>query len=263
MKLLRDKRELTKLLLLLELSNVRYRTFKTLAEQFDITIQAISDYFKIMTDEGLVHKVDGVYKPTPKGVEFLHYHFTELRNFIDKSMEKLAIISTTTAKAGNKINRGDNVGLFMEHGILTAYKNRKSTSTGTASTSAEKNMDVGISNLEGIVKLKPGTIIIINLPNMEDGGSKSVTQNKLQEKIEKINPDIIALKGITAEIVADKLKINKTVKFGVVESAVDAALHGLKVVILTAEENIPAIKLDFEKLNQELRTKIEYRNLNL
>jgi putative transcriptional regulator len=151
----------------------------------------------------------------------------------------------------------------MEHGILTAYKNRKSTSTGTASTSAEKNMDVGISNLEGIVKLKPGTIIIINLPNIEDGGSESVTQKKLQAKLEKINPDIIALKGITAEIVADKLKINKTVKFGVAESAVDAALHGLKVVILTAEENIPAIKLDFEKLNQELRTKIEYRNLNL
>jgi putative transcriptional regulator len=263
MKLLRDKRELTKVLLLFELTTGRYSAFKPLADKFEITIQAISDYFKIMTDEGLVHKIDGVYKPTQVGVDFLHNHFTELRDFVDNSIEKLAIISNTSAKAGNKINKGDHVGLFMEMGVLVAYCNRRSTSMGVATTSADKHEEVGIANLEGIVKLKPGKITIISLPDIDKGGSKAVSIPKLRLKLEGLKPDLIGVRGIVSEVIAEKLRIGNSFKFAVSVTATEAAQHGLNVIILASNETIPHLKLDLEKMNQDLIDKIEYRILNL
>ncbi|UCH87891.1 MAG: hypothetical protein JSV49_06375 [Thermoplasmata archaeon] len=259
MKLLRDKRELTKLLLLFELTTGRYRTFKSLAEKFDITIQAISDYFKIMTEEGLVHKIEGDYKATPQGVAFLHEHFLELREFVEKGIDKLSIMNTASAKAGNNIKKGDSVGLFMEKGVLVAYPNRNSSSVGVASTSAKKGEDVGIDSLEGIVKLKSGKITIINLPNINEGGSKAVQLDKLKSKLRNQKPDITAVQGITAEIVADKLGVIAPVKFGIVNCAIEAAQRGLKVVILTTDEFLAELKLNLEKYNQDSMNRIEYK----
>jgi len=259
MKLLRDKRESTKLLLLFELTTGRYRAFKPLAEKFDITIQAISDYFKIMTEAGLVHKIDGVYKPTPQGVEFLHNNFTELRDFVDVGIEKLTIISKTSAIAGNRICEGEPVGLFMEAGTLTAYSNRRSSSTGTAAGSAEKGQEIGISNLDGIVKLKPGKIIIFKLPGMDSGGSSAVNIKNLKSKLVQLEPAKIAIMGTIAEVIVRKLKVQDYIKFAVVESALEAAQLGLDVVILTSDEYISEIKSEFEKAIQEMVNKVEYR----
>ena len=135
MNILRDKRLTTKILILLELTtNPHHRfKFKTLAEKFDMTVQAVSDYFKIMKKEGLVMKVRGMYKPTQKGILFLHSNFYEIRDFIDEQMHKLSIIDVCTAVAGGRLKPGDRVGLFMEGGELKAYKNRSSTSMGIVS----------------------------------------------------------------------------------------------------------------------------------
>jgi putative transcriptional regulator len=259
MKLLRDKRESTKLLLLFELTTGRYRAFKPLAEKFDITIQAISDYFKIMTDEGLVHKIDGTYRPTPQGVEFLHNNFTELREFVDSGIEKLTIINKTSAIAGNRISKGDNLGLFMENGTLFAYSDRRSSSTGTAVSAADKGQEVGISELDGIVKLKPGKIIIFKLPGLDKGGSKAVNQKNLRSKLEQINFDKLAVKGTIAEVMARKIKLNEYIKFAVVESSLEASQLGLNIVILTSEEYISELRAELEKSIRDLTSKIEYK----
>ena len=259
MKLLRDKRESTKLLLLFELTTGRYRAFKPLAEKFDITIQAISDYFRIMTDEGLVHKVDGAYKPTPLGVEFLHNNFSELRTFVDSGIEKLTIISKTSAVSGNSISKGEKVGLFMENGTLFAYSNRKSSSMGTAVSSADAGQEVGISELDGIVKLKPGKIIIFKLPSIENGGSKALDKKALRAKLDQVNPDRLAVKGTIAEVVANKLKGYDYIKFAVVESSLEAAQLGLNVVIMASEEYISELRSELEKSLQELSSRIEYK----
>jgi len=76
--LLRDLRETTKLLILLELVKREHSKLKTLAERFGMTVQGISDYLKTMTTEGLVHNVGGVYKPTKEGVQFLPVSYTHL-----------------------------------------------------------------------------------------------------------------------------------------------------------------------------------------
>lgn len=263
MKLLRDKRELTKVLLLFELTTNRYGTFKPLAEKFEITIQAISEYFKIMTDEGLMQKLDDVYKPTQQGVEFLHKNFSELREFVDNGIEKLAIVNKTVAIAGNKIARGDRVGLFMENGFLVAYKNRRSNSTGIAQTDSAADEEVEISDLDGIVSLKPGKITIISLPEIEQGGSKEVSLTKLKFKFEQLKPDLLGVKGVTGEIIARKLKFGNTIKYALGQGAMEATQHGLNVAILTSEEHCTDIKLELEKLNHDLINKIDIKIIKI
>jgi putative transcriptional regulator len=215
-----------------------------------------------MGDEGLVHKIDGVYKPTTLGVELLHNNFTDLRDFVDGGIKKLSIITQTAAIAGSDITKGDFIGLFMENGSLVAYSNRKSSSTGVALTSADRGREVGIGELEGIVKLKPGRIVIYNLPGMDEGGSKAAEQKKIASRLDSSAPDLVLVKGIIAEIAARDMGLHNFMKFAVVESAVDAASVGLNTVILTSSEHIPELKLELEKMNRERVNKIEYRITN-
>jgi len=257
MKLLRDKRELTKVLLLFELTTGNYSTFKSLAEKFDITIQAISDYFKIMSDEDLVQKLEGFYKPTPAGVEFLHDNFTALRSFVDSGIEKLAIITQTSAIAGNDIKKGERVGLFMENGSLVAYSGRRSSSTGTALDSASKDREIAVTELDGIVKLSPGRITIFRLPGLESGGSQAVDMVKLKVNLEKLKPDFIFIKGTTAEVTARAIDLKNTMRFAVSNSAVDAASVGMSSLIIASGEHVPELKLEIDKMNRELINKIK------
>ena len=68
MKLLRDKSFSTQILILYELYIHNHSNFLPIAEKIGVTQQAISEYIKKMKKEDLVHKVNGNYKPTMKGV---------------------------------------------------------------------------------------------------------------------------------------------------------------------------------------------------
>src|SRR5439155_299767 len=69
-------------------------------------------------------------------------------------------IETTAAMAGNTIRNGNQVGLFMEGGMLVAFAGRSSPSSGVAVHDATKGELVAVRSLEGIVALRPGRIII-------------------------------------------------------------------------------------------------------
>ena len=174
MKILRDLRLSTKLLILLEITRKPRIKLKTIADKIGISIQGVSEYLKIMSEEELVQNIGGEYKATNKGVQFLHKHFSELKNFVDKSIEKLNLIEVCCAIAKTKINKGDKVGLFMENGILTAYAGKKSKSVGTAISDACIDEDIPIKNLEGIVELTQGKLCIIEIPSIRDGGSRNI-----------------------------------------------------------------------------------------
>src|SRR3989442_11035288 len=65
-------------------------------------------------------------RATKKGIEFLHDRLVDLRSFVERARREMAFIETTAAMAGNTIRNGNQVGLFMEDGVLVAL-DRKST----------------------------------------------------------------------------------------------------------------------------------------
>src|SRR2546422_5499465 len=100
MRLLRDVREGTKLLLLLELTSRRHSRLKGLADKLDMTVAGVSEYVKAMEEEGLAHRVGGEYRATRRGVEFLQERFRTLRAFVESSAREMAIIEQVVAIAG-------------------------------------------------------------------------------------------------------------------------------------------------------------------
>src|SRR5207247_3211369 len=73
---------------------------------------------------------------------------------------EMAFLETTAAMAGGAIHRGDGRGLFMETGVLVAHAGRTSPSTGVAVHDASRGDIVGVRDLEGIVALRPGRIVV-------------------------------------------------------------------------------------------------------
>ena len=209
MRVLRDLRAFTKLLILLELKSQPRIKMNEIAKRLDVTIQAISEYIKIMINEKLVTKVNGEHKLTPEGVEFLHNNLSELKEFFDKKIEGLDIINVCTAIAGERLNKGDNVELVMETGILTARKikggKHKEGSTGVILYDVKKGDDVAVYDLKGIMEYDFGTLTVLSLPTTSEGGSQKVNLQKFKRFLKDNKPDRVAVNDLIGSNLLKKI----------------------------------------------------------
>jgi putative transcriptional regulator len=262
-KILRDLKESTKLLILLEIITGRHTKLKTIAEKLDITIQGVSEYLKHMVEEGLVIHARGEYRATTKGVELLHQNFLDMKDFVDDSMKKLDIVNICTAIAGSDVKKGEKVGLLMENGVLTAYPNRKAGSTGTAISDVHKDEDVGIRDLEGIVDLRPGRVWILELPGIESGGSRNISLKKAKELLIKNRADRIAALDLSAVALSKKLDLESNIEFAAIEACIEALQKGLNVVALGSEEEVNRLVAKVNETNAESSEKIKYKVMPL
>jgi len=258
MDILRDKRLTTKLLMLLELTTNPHHKFKSLAERFDLTVQAVSDYFKIMRKEGLVMKVRGVYRPTQKGILFVHSNFSGLRDFIDGQMHKLNIIDLCIAVAATPLKPGDRVGLFMEDGELKAYKNRSSTSIGIVVSEAGPGEEVGVKGLEGIVQMELGDLHILRVPSVQEGGSRSLEPKDLKKAIDAFKPDRVAADGTISKVLLSKASIPLDIEFSVVQGCLEASQKGLKVFFVAEERGAYELIERINEFNATSEEKIRF-----
>ncbi|MCK5548763.1 MAG: winged helix-turn-helix transcriptional regulator [Thermoplasmata archaeon] len=263
MKIFRDLKESTTVLILLEITTRRHTRLKTIAEKLGITVQGVSEYLRRMTKSGLVVNAKGEYRATNKGVELLHQQFLDIKDFVDDSMKKLEIVDVCTAIAGSDLRVGNEVGLFMEKGILKAYPNRKSKSMGTATFNAKKGEDVGIRNLEGIVALRPGKLHIVELPISRLGGSRKVSLKKAKELILKSDVDRFAALDLTAFSLLKKVNVKCDIEFAVTEASIEALQKGLDVMVLGTEDEVYRFVSSVNEFNAGTPRKIRYRIVSL
>jgi len=263
MRLLRDLKESTTLLILLEITTGRHTKLKTIAEKLGITVQGVSEYLRGMIKDGLVLHVRGEYRATNKGVELLHQNFLEIKDFVDESMKKLEIVNVCAAIAGSDIKKNDEVGLFMESGMLTGYPNKKASSMGTAISSAKKGEDVGIKDLEGIVALKPGKLWVVELPGISAGGSRSVPLEKVNELCHKTNCDRIAALDIVAFSLIKKLNLKCHIEFAATKASLEALQKGLDVMVFGSEDETNRFVPRINEFNATSPKKIKYKLISL
>ncbi|MFQ5909956.1 MAG: hypothetical protein ACE5IJ_04450 [Thermoplasmata archaeon] len=237
MTLLRDLRETTKLLILLEMIKREHSRLKTLADRFGMTVQGISEYLKLMTSDGLVHNVGGLYKPTKKGVQFLHDRFSELKSFIESSAKDLVMIDVCWAIAASDIKKREKVGLFMEGGYLMAYPKRTSSSTGRALFDGKKGQDIAVTELDGITKLSLGRIVIGKVPGVPHEGSRGANLSKVRQLIRKENPDLIAVSGPSGKALVDRAGLKPDIEYAPLAASVEASEKGLNVLYLCTDED--------------------------
>ncbi len=254
-RLLRDVRESTMILLLYEVTSGRHSRLKGLAEKLDMTVAGASEYVKAMEKEGLVRRVAGEYRATKKGVEFLQEGLRALRTFVESSSRDVSIIDQTVALAAEDLREGDRVGLFMEKGSLTAKK-KGSPSSGIATASARKGEAVWVRELEGIGALQPGKISIARV-------TARARADVARGLVRRRSGAVVAVLDVQAKAIAAKLAVTPGIEFAVVPASIEAAQRGRDVLLFCPEERVAEVVAAIESANARSEDKIPYETLSL
>ncbi len=212
---------------------------KDLAEKLGITIQAVSENIKTLIELGYITSKDGrsPYKITQTGIDKVKKDAISLRKYTDTVLETMNHYKTIwPAIATENLEKEDIVGLFMEDGVLYAHK-KEENATGVVLDDAEEGMDVALTNLTGLIDMSVGEVTVINVPSIQNGGSKS-TDLELIKKVyesgtnsgEKIHK--IAVAGTVSRAVANKLEFPIDIEYATPQATANAARKGLNVLAI-------------------------------
>lgn len=261
--LLRDKGEFTKFQILLEvMRNQPHVKQKDISDALGITIQAISKYFKKLAKEGLLEagseRAD--YRLTPKGVMKLREEVKNLDDYIHAIKMELKVEHAWIALATHPVKVGEQVGLITKEGIFYTIPVNSSEveAVGVATNDAAPGEDIGLKELKGKVKLKQGKILIIKLPSIRKGGSRTADIEKIRRLIEEFKPDRIGVMGAVGRAVLNKLKLEPDIEFGISHAAAAAATRGLNVLVLVVGRMVNRMIQEIDSQNMRFAGDIIY-----
>jgi putative transcriptional regulator len=261
--LLRDKGEFTKFQILFEvMRNQPHVKQKDISDALGITIQAVSKYFKKLKKEGFLEagsdKAD--YRLTPKATAKLEADIKNLERYVTSIRREMKIERYFPAMATKPIKAGDRVGLMMKKGVLyaVAASNADAEAFGTAITDASRGEDVGLKDLQGKVKLRQGRILIVKLPSIRQGGSRTVDLAKVRKFYDEFKPDRIGVMGAVGRAILNKLGLKADVEFGISRAAALAASRGLNVFVLVVGRMVNRVIEEIDTANMKSAVDIIY-----
>ena len=253
--LLHSKKESTKFQILVEIAahqpNVRQ---KEIADKVGITPQAVSEYIKELTDEGLIFSDGRVrYKVTKSGIEWVLERTAELKRYSKYVMEEIiSHVSVWTAIADDDDKSGQTVSLVMREGLLYAIAYKEGTASGVLTSDVKAGEDVGVTDLHGMIELEDVKITVCKVPRVERGGSRNVNLDMLRELT--VDARYLCVLGVESLIALRRIDREPNIMFGTNESVVEAAFHGLSSVVVSVDEEVPQLlnRLESEGLAYEL-----------
>lgn len=257
MKVFKKKGELTRFQILAEIAkNQPHLRQKDIAEKLGITVQAVSENIKSLTDEGFVEiREDTVrYHITKRGIEKLKKEAVDLRKYAEQVVETMNTYkSIWPAIAESELKTGEEVWLKMENGTLYATKN-KTSAKAEVLQGGLKGEDIALTKLEGTIELKTGNVTIIRLPTINQGGSRICNLDKILEIYNK-GFDRVGVMGTISKAVTDKLNISPDFEFATPYATVAASKRGLNVLIFAVGKMTNTItkKLDEEGIHYTIK----------
>ena len=227
---------------------------KDIAPRLGITSQAVSEYIRDLIKDGwLVSQGRSRYKVTREGVDWILQMSRQLHSYSWFVSKVVADISTTTAIADSDLSVGQPAALYMKDGLLFASdviggKGAK----GIAVTEAKKGRDVGIGNVEGVIKLDPAKVTIGKVSNVQDGGSRSTDLTRLKKETKEAR--LVGVTGAEALVALTEIGVKPDYVHGVREAAIEAAYCGLSFLVICSEDKISILvqRLEEENLDYEI-----------
>ena len=235
---------------------------KDISDSLGITIQAISKYFKKLSKEGLLEagseRAD--YRLTPKAIAKLHEDVRNLENYVKTIKKEIKVEHAWIALATQPVKAGEQVGLITKEGIFfTVPTDDPATeAVGIATNNANPGEDLGLKDLKGKVKLKQGKILIIKLPSIRKGGSRTADLAKIQAFYDEFKPDRIGVMGAVGRAVLNKLGLKADIEFGISRSAAIAASRGLNVFVLVVGRMVNRMIQEIDSQNMKFAGDIIY-----
>ncbi|MFN3383988.1 MAG: winged helix-turn-helix transcriptional regulator [Archaeoglobaceae archaeon] len=233
--ILLERKDTMQLLILTELMLNPECNQRDIAKKLNLTPQAISEYFKELTAEGLVKVVQrGYYEITKKGEEWLTKSLLDLHVFSEEMLKKI-YSKTIVAIAVGKVEENTVVKYWFEDGFVFARKDENGN--GIALTSAEDGEDLLVKPTGSFEPPEKGEVIVVKVPNVAEGGSRKVNIEKLRELVKSRRKSIVVALGIEALVACRKIRI-EPIFFGAKEVCVEAAHHGSGVIVVCTESRV-------------------------
>jgi putative transcriptional regulator len=236
---LRNKREATRYQILVQIAERQPAVSqREVADAIGVTSQAVSDYLQGLVSDGYVEKLGrGRYEVTKEGVDWLISETDELRTFLDHvSEDVIGQVEIETAIATTDVAEGETVSLTMGDGVLRAMAGDTGGATGVAVTTAAAGEDVGVTSFEGVLDYELGTVTVLTVPRVQNGGSGAVDSAPLVDLAD--GHDLLAVGGTEALAAAWNADLEPDVRFGTAEAVQEAAVKGLSVVLLVTTSEL-------------------------
>jgi putative transcriptional regulator len=235
--ILRSKSEATRFQILVEIAeNQPAIRQQEIAGKLGVTPQAVSEYIRDLVEEGMVSAQGrGRYEVTREGIEWVVTHAEVLETYARHIRRDIIHqVSVWTALADGNLKKGDQVGVYMEKGLLYAATGGGRSATGTATMDARAGEDVGVARLNGIIEHHEGTIHVCKVPRVERGGSRRVKREILREVAGQV--PVVAAVGLEAWVALESVGRKPDMFFGAREGVIEAAFHGLDCAIAIVDE---------------------------
>jgi len=260
---LRDLKRNTELLILVKLIRSPSIRLKEMAEDLDITVQAVSQYIAEMKREDLLKEQDGKLRPTRKGMQIALEHFLALKDQIDCILRDINAIDRCAAIAGENIEKGQSVGLIMEKGMLMAYPGKPAASMGRALESADKGDDILINQLEGIMDLELGSLLLIEAASGLEGGSKKANIFLIRKKIRESSSDLLVAGDATGVSILSKATNMPFIIHAPIESSMSAICKGVDVIFCGTRDSTVKLLQAVIELKKSWGYEIKWRTLKV
>lgn len=142
------------------------------------------------------------------------------------------VMNITCAIAGCDVHAGDEVCLEMKDGMLVANRCSKGV-MGKVVFDGKKGEDIAVKDVAGDMQQLAGSITIIRVPGIIEGGSRGVEMDRVHDLLYNKNQKIGAM-GTSAKVLINKMGIRCDFEFDVVQSSILAALRGINVMIFAS-----------------------------
>jgi putative transcriptional regulator len=246
-QVLRNKNLATRFQILVEIAaNQPGIQQKDIAHKIGVTSQAVSDYInKLVKDGWITSEGRGRYRITKEGVNWMLKSLRELQQYSISAERILTNITIWAAIAAVDLKKSETVSLMMQNGLLYASNHRRNGASGITAEKAKAGEDIGIMDIEGIVPLEAGQVTVLEVPTIQNGGSKKVDLKKLKKGI--LKGGLVGAIGIESIVALRRIGIEPNYIYGVAQAGIEATRSGLPFFIVCTGSELLGL---LQKLNE-------------
>ena len=232
-ELLQSKRDATRYRILVQIAERQPAVSQQeVADAIDVTAQAVSNYLQELIEAGHVEKHGrGRYEITKEGVDWLISRTDNLQSFVEHVAEEvIGQVDVESAIATDDVTEGQRVSLAMRDGCLHAIPDGDTGATAVAVTDAVAGGEVGLTDFEGVLDYDLGTVTVLSVPSVRNGGSTAVHEDVVARHTDE--HDLLAVAGVEALAATRNYGLTPDVRFGTPKAVREAATKGLDVLLL-------------------------------
>ncbi len=240
---LRRSGTVTELLFLHECATLEPTQLKPIAERLGLTVQAVSHIYRTLARRGFVEFRDGGYRPTVRGVAWLHETLGDLGDDVRDRLNQLHVIRSCRAIALTDLVAGDLVSIELKDGLLSARPGKGGASRGRVSVGGKRGSLVAIAELEGIVPLAPGTVSVRTLS--EADLADAALADRLRVELGRPGTGFLGAQGLEAYHALRSVTDRPIHRFAVAASSREASQIGVPSTLFVLENELPRLLAGF------------------